>query len=485
MSNLSYRQQLDTALSTQLTLTPQLQQAIRILNMGNQELAQTINEMLEQNFLLEAPDLIREDSDWSHELKQDDAKTEELGQENDFDAEELPNELHTEMDSDSDWEEVYSDWQEVGNPSADDDLEYQFSAPPSLTQYLLEQVQLMTLAPNQYWHCQIIIDALSADGYFREDLEELAKAHHCSRDDLDKALKLVQQLQPAGIGAHNLEECLSLQIEQLPQHTPYLDALKKIMQRYFVYLGKDHALICKRLALSQETFAHALALLRSLNPEPGHAYQTIPSQHIRPEIVVREKNGISYVETSDSLTPTVQLNQSYLALIKHSKGAEKELLTAQLQQAKFFLHALDKRAETVKRVATVIVAMQQEFFQLGEIAMQPLTRQQVGKLLNLHESTIARAVNGKYLQCRRGIYELRYFFSQQLENVDGEDSSTTAIRAAIAKLIEEENPKKPLSDQAICDKLNESGHLLARRTVAKYREQLGISSSSERRRQAQ
>ena len=253
------------------------------------------------------------------------------------------------------------------------------------------------------------------------------------------------------------------------------------MQRYFGFISKNPAMIRQRLGMNEATYNHAIALLRSLDPRPGQSYTEQAPQYIEPEIIVREKNGISYIETGENIRPELTINQDYAKIAEIAKGADKTLLQAQLQEARWFLTAIDKRADTIRRVAHIIVALQQDFFQEGEAAMRPLSRQKVAEMLEIHESTVSRAVNGKYLMCKRGIYELRYFFSAQLENSEGDDQSIIAIKALIAEIINGEKPEKPLSDQKITDLLNEQGHKIARRTVTKYRESMDIPTTTLRR----
>ena len=283
------------------------------------------------------------------------------------------------------------------------------------------------------------------------------------------------------IAARDLEECLNLQIAALPADTPWREELQKIMQRYFGFISKNPAMIRQRLGMNEATYNHAIALLRSLDPRPGQSYTEQAPQYIEPEIIVREKNGISYIETGENIRPELTINQDYAKIAESAKGADKTLLQAQLQEARWFLTAIDKRADTIRRVAHIIVALQQDFFQEGEAAMRPLSRQKVAEMLDIHESTVSRAVNGKYLICKRGIFELRYFFSAQLENSEGDDQSIIAIKALIAEIINGEKPEKPLSDQKITDLLNEQGHKIARRTVTKYRESMDIPTTTLRR----
>lgn len=464
----SQYQNLDLSLKQQLTLTPQLQQAIKILNMNTVELAQEISHMLAQNFMLEAK------SEFTLETARED--TEE--------SEGLTGTLSDELEYDAQWDDHYDhDWQDY-RPHQDEspDLEQYVSSNPDLGEYLCEQLDQMPIDPVLRQNAETLVYLLDENGYFLEDLRETAEAHQQSERAMKAALHVVQSCLPSGVGARSLEECLNLQIAMLPAGTPHLENLKRIMARHFAFIGKNPKLIRQRLRISESEYDHAIALLKSLNPLPGQAYGEAAPQFVQPEIIVREKNGISYIETDDILRPAIELNETYAKLVNRCSEQERTLLSAQLQEARWFLTALDKRADTVKRVAGVIVAVQQDFFQEGPTAMRPLTRQKVAEMLDIHESTVSRAVNGKYLSCKRGIFELRYFFSTQVENAEGDEQSTTAIRALIENLINNENPAAPLSDQAISDLLAKEGHQVARRTISKYREIMNIPSTSQRRR---
>ena len=469
-------QSLDLSLKQSLTLTPQLQQAIKLLNMNSLDLQTEISAMLSQNIMLERKNDYQQERGSQGESENEDGDYEpETG---------LLNHLSGELEYDSTWEEHYDyDWKDH-QPYHEEDpnLELYLSGRPDLGAWLEEQIsQMPHLSEAQRQAALIIAFELDDDGYFRADLAQLAHAHQQTPEQLQRGLRIVQQCQPTGIGARDLEECLNLQIAALPKNTPWLAELQQIMRRYFGFISKNPAMIRQRLGMSETTYNHAIALLRSLDPRPGQSYNEQAPQYIEPEIIVREKNGISYIETSDNIRPELTLNQDYLKIAEAAKGADKTLLQAQLQEARWFLTAIDKRADTIRRVAHIIVALQQDFFQEGEAAMRPLSRQKVAEMLDIHESTVSRAVNGKYLICKRGIFELRYFFSAQLENSEGDDQSIIAIKALIADIIAKENPAKPLSDQKITDLLNEQGHKIARRTVTKYRESMDIPTTTLRR----
>lgn len=468
MSSPSHKQNLDLSLKQQLTLTPQLQQAIKILNMSSVELAQEVSQMLAQNFMLEA---------------HSEFKLESTREEADEAPEGLTDTLSDELEYDADWDDHYDrDWQDY-QPHQEEtpNLEQYVSHNPDLGEYLCEQIEQMPISAELRQNAETLVYLLDENGYFLENLRAVADANRQSESAMSAALDIVQSCQPSGVGARSLEECLNLQIAMLPKDTPYLDILERIMLRYFAFIAKNPKMIRQRLGISGADFEHAIALLKSLNPLPGQGYSEPAPQYVQADIIVREKNGISYVETGDTLRPAVELNSTYMQLIEHCNTQERSLLNAQLQEARWFLTALDKRADTVKRVAAAIVAMQQDFFQEGPTAMRPLTRQKIADMLDIHESTVSRAVNGKYLSCKRGIFELRYFFSTQVESSEGDEQSTTAIKALIEQIIQNEDPSAPISDQALSERLAKEGHQVARRTIAKYREAMNIPATSQRR----
>ncbi len=459
---------LDISLKQQLTLTPQLQQAIKILNMNSVDLNLEVSQMLSQNFMLEL---------------QEDLFVERTPEKREETGEGLLEKIDTELDYDSSWEEYYDhDWQDhAPYREKAPNLEEYIDNSGNLSTYLGGQLDQMPLDSKTRATAQIFLYHLDENGYLREKVIDLAHQYGLDLDTTRAAIKAIKNCQPSGVGAFDLEECLNLQITMLEKDTPYLNILKRIMARHFLFIHKNPAMIRNRLGIDQTSYNHAIALLRSLTPCPGYIYNKRMTPYVRPEIIVREKGGISYVECGENLRPALSINTAYADLVKHARAHEKTLLQAQLNEARWFLSAIDKRAEAIQRVASLVVALQQDFFQEGEKAMHSLTRQKIATMLDIHESTVSRAINGKYLICKRGIYELRYFFSNLLATVDGEERSTTAIKAIIAEMIEEENPQKPLSDQKIADSLGNKGYNIARRTIAKYREELNIAPSSVRR----
>ncbi|MBV7434426.1 RNA polymerase factor sigma-54 [Cardiobacteriaceae bacterium TAE3-ERU3] len=455
------RQILQLKQSQQLTLTPQLQQAITLLNMNQLDLALEVRQMLSQNFMLSS------ESEFDSETTTEHNDSEEY--ELDYDDSEL-------------WADCNHDWPTSSNNNSE------YTAPETYTAnsvelhtFIAEQILLMPLDETTMSAALALAYLLDERGYLTLDEASAKSDYNIDKNTYQAAVTALQQCQPSGIGARDLEEALNLQIAALPADTNYLSTLKRIMRRHFAFLSKDSERVQKQLDLCDEEFQGALALLRSLHPYPADNYEAPIREYIEPEVIVHERGGISYIARFDTHLPALSINSAYAA-VQPNNEQEKTLLRAQLSEAKWFIGALEKREDTIRRVASIIVATQQDFFQQGDIAMRPLTRAQVAEMLDVHESTVARAVNGKYLQCKRGVYELREFFSHAVSSSeDGEEASVKAIKAIISGLIESENKKKPLSDQKICDMLAEEGHQLARRTVAKYRESLGIPAAPGRR----
>lgn len=463
-------QSVDIKQSQSLLLSPKLQQAIRILNMNGIELTQTVNHMLTQNFMLELD-------------KEFDVQTTKSETENEDENDDVSSTIDHlgELEFDSDWQDSYEDWQENAKSASSDNEESfeSYTAPEiSLNEYLEEQIRQMPISESVQESALILVYSLADDGYLRDPLNEIAETHKQSVGTLEAGLKVLQSCQPTGIGARSLQECLSLQLEALPSDTPYLPIAKRITNRYLFDLYKDNEGIQKKMRINQRDFDEALKLLKSLNPLPAGEFMSQREIQVQPDIFVREKNGISFIEMNEEALPSLSINKMYAQLAKEcKKERDRELLTGQINEARWFIQALEKRADTIKKVASILVALQQDFFQHGELAMRPLNRKNIAEILKVHESTVSRAVSGKYLLCKRGLFELRYFFSAQTQ----EELSTTAIKALIGEMIEKENPKKPLSDQQLTEELNKLGHTIARRTVAKYREALGFESAMERR----
>ena len=367
---------LETAIKQTLSLTPQLQQAIRILNMNDVELNHEITQMLSTNFMLE---LDREFGE---------VTSSKASEEEEFEPDSIIDHLG-ELEFDSDWRESYEDWQEdegkTNSRKDDDDLETDLYEQQTLLESLVEQVQVMPLPREELREPVLMLAySLDEDGYLREDLTNIAREQGVGRKLLEEALQYLQQCQPAGVGARNLLECVLIQLDNMDQNSPALQNLKNICRNYFDRIHRHPTFIMRRLGLNEEEFDDALELLKSVNPHPGRGFMKEGSGYVQPEIFVREKNGISYIEMNGDMRHNITINQTYARLAANANERDKTILQAQLQEARWFLNALEKRSETIRKVATAIVQVQQDFFQQGDLAMLPLTRQQVAEMLGIH-----------------------------------------------------------------------------------------------------
>jgi RNA polymerase sigma-54 factor len=331
---------------------------------------------------------------------------------------------------------------------------------------------------------EAIIDSINDDGYLSEDLEEITAGldavSRFSPDEVATALAKVQRLDPVGVGARSVSECIILQLRQLDAATPGLDLAIEVAGNHLdLVASRDYGELRRSLRTSEEDLHNALALVKSCNPKPGLAVSPAAAQYVIPDVFVRKIDNHWQVEISSSGIPRLSVNQQYARLLRGS--GDHAVLRTQLQEARWLIRSLEIRNETLMKVATCIVARQTEFLEHGDEAMRPMVLRDVAEEIGMHESTISRVTTNKYMHTPRGVFEFKYFFSSHLSSVDGEDQSSTSVRAKIRKLIGAENPAKPLSDSKIADVLAKEGITVARRTVAKYREAMNIASSSERR----
>ncbi|MBP3194350.1 MAG: RNA polymerase factor sigma-54 [Cardiobacteriaceae bacterium] len=466
-----------------LGITPKMQMAFKILQMSSLELSAEINEQLCANVLLKLDDGITFERNSS---------SDEISDENSY-LDDIPDKL----DFDSGWEEVYNDgteWQEYQSKQNNDSdgeeesFESFASAEISFGEYLEEQIKQMPLPEDVSEIAQQLVYELDEKGFLQIDLEEIIKRYKVKRFIVEQAISALQNCDPTGVGAANVEECLKLQIAALDRDTPYLPFLQKIMNRHFTEL-KNPKLVCKALAIDEDMFQAAMNLLRKLKPYPRESY-TDSKNTIKitvPDIIVKDKNGIAYIDDREQIrtTPHLQINEDYLRFMNQASRLDKINLKHKLNEAKWLMNCIDRRNDTVRRVAGVIVALQQEFFMEGEKALQPLSRQQVAQMLDVSDTTISRAVRNKYLQCRRGMFEFSYFFSDAIGQTDGEATeqlSHRAIKEEIKAIIKQEDPKKPYSDLQIAELIEKNKNCkIARRTVAKYRQEMNIGGTAERR----
>lgn len=478
------KQSLQLKLGQQLTLTPQLQMAIRLLQLPVLDLQAELREALDKNLMLEMDDGI--------ELAP--PQEPQYGEPKAGEAEAAQPEAATEP-GDSFGEELpYADVSEFGagfgGPApegAEDQRDFADQGGTSLREYLLAQLDVAFSEGPRKSIAITLIDAIDDDGYLTESLEEicasLAPDLCTDPDEVERVLACVQRFDPLGIGARDLSECLLLQLAPYAPDVPGLELARRLAADCLVELGEqEYGAIRRRLGCDAEELETAVALLRSLNPRPGGAADTRPPEYIVPDVFVRRANGGWRVEINPAIAPKLRVNAAYAGSL--GRGGEYSTLRAQLQEARWLVKSLEIRNDTLLRVARAIVIHQREFLERGEVGMRPLVLREIAETLELHESTVSRATTGKYMHTPRGVFEFRYFFSSQVAGTDGESVSSTAIRARIRKLIAEEDPGKPLSDSALTRILVGEGIEVARRTVAKYRESMGFPSSNERRRVA-
>ena len=481
-----------------LALTPQLQQSIKILQYSAHEVQQAIETALETNYMLEvAEEEILEDyfNDPSSEPNPDNLK-EALNQEDQpIDISSNEN-IGEEMDVDCNWDEVYSDFSSnlptASTMSSDEFIaaETYTSASTSLHDHLHWQSNTFHWTEQEKIIAEFLIDDITDEGYLDSTLLELLD-EICNQFPeltitlamLESVLKNIQQFEPAGVAARSVQESLLLQLSNMTQ-TPYVVSAKQLIRDNFDWLSyHDHKRIKRLYGLNNQELNTLFKLIQSLNPRPGRAFSHSDSELIIPDLrLKRVKNGWR-VELNADAFPRLMINASYIDLAANvADPVQSNHIKEQLIEAKGLIKSLHSRGETLLKVASFIVDRQRGFFEVGELAMQPLVLRDIAEHLELHESTMSRATNQKYIQTPRGTFELKYFFSSGVSQYGSDDQSATSIKAHIKKLIETENPKKPLSDNIIMQQLEKDQNIsVARRTIAKYREALGIPTSSERK----
>jgi RNA polymerase sigma-54 factor len=464
------KQSLQIGLSQQLRMTPQLQQAIRLLQLSSIDLQQEIQESLYSNPLLEI--------DESAETPE---KADDVG---DIDAEQPR--VETEQKND-DLEYSARDGMQQSQYSGADFTEREDAAEETLRDHLCWQLNLTPMSPLDRDIAMAIIDAVDSTGLLSIGIDDLIQSVHSEEEleeeDILSVLHRIQRFDPPGVAARDLKECLLVQLSLLPE-TGAVETAINLVERHLEALTKlSLEGIAKRIKRPVEEIEEAYLVIKSLNPKPGYSFSSEKSDYIVPDLTLIKKDGIWRVILNTSSVPKLRLNEQYADMVKDTDQQQtREYLKTNLQEAKWFLRSLESRNDTLLRVGQAIVEYQMNFFDEGEEAMRPLILKDLAEKLDLHESTISRATSQKYMASPRGVFELKYFFSSQLATASGGECSSTAIRALISKFIKAENPSKPLSDSALTKLLENEGVVVARRTIAKYREMLGIPPSSQRKR---
>jgi RNA polymerase sigma-54 factor len=473
------KQTLQLKLSQHLTLTPQLQQSIRLLQLSTTELNQELEKFLTENPLLE-----REDAEPAHaqlngeSVSTVQAPTEESGAEN-------PSPADT-FSADIDW--GGSSGPSVG--SRDDSDEGDFpqvpADSPSLREHLLKQLSLTQLEQNDRNLVAFLIEALNDDGYLTQPLEELAallpEELQIEPEELHIALKHLQNFDPTGVGARSCAECLGLQLLALPESTPGRGIALAVASGHLELLAaRDFARLKKALQCGDDELRQAQRLIQSLNPRPGAAYSAVETRYIVPDVIVKKVKNVWVASLNADAVPKLRVNRMYAEILQNNRHQSGNQLSHQLQEARWLIKNVQQRFETILRVSQAIVDRQRHFFEHGEVAMRPLVLREIADTLSLHESTVSRVTTQKFMFTPRGIFELKYFFGSHVATETGGACSATAIRALLKQLVAAEDARKPLSDSRISDILSQQGIVVARRTIAKYRESLQIPSVSMRK----
>ena len=473
------KQGLQLKLNQQLTMTPQLQQAIRLLQLSTLELQQEIQQALESNPLLEQ-------NDAHEEIATDDYQEKtELDTREALEQTEMPEELPL----DATWDEMYT----AGTPSGtgtdygNDELPiYQGETTQSLQDYLMWQVELTPFSDTDRAIATSIVDAVDDTGYLTVSLDDILEStgdDDLSLDEVEAVLKRVQRFDPIGICARNLRDCLLIQLSQFSSDLPFLEEARLIVSQHLDLLANhDFRSLMRITRLKEDVLKGAMQLIQSLDPRPGQSVNTQEPEYIIPDVLVR-KNGQHWgVELNTDSIPRLKINQHYADLGSSTDNdSDTQFIRSHLQEAKWLIKSLESRNDTLLNVSRCIVEQQQAFFEQGEEFMRPMVLADIASAVDMHESTISRVTTQKYLHSPRGIFELKYFFSSHVNTENGGEASSTAIRALVKKLIAAENPAKPLSDSKLTSLLSEQGIMVARRTVAKYRESLSIPPSNQRK----
>lgn len=472
------KQSLNLRLGQQLTMTPQLQQAIRLLQLSTLDLRTEIQQVLDSNLMLEtAEEAQAEAAEEAPERELESATAEDS----------IPDELAV----DSSWDDIYdgSTSYSAGDPEAQyDPFENQANASDTLREHLLWQANLSRFSDQDRVIAEAIIDAIRDDGYLGMPIDDLLRTlppdWEVEADEVEAVLRRIQRFDPVGVGARDPREALLIQIDHLELPSAWTAKARELIDQHLDLLGaRQYKQLMRKLKLDQDELQAVIALIQTLNPHPGSAVSSERTEYVVPDVFVHKVDGVWRAELNREALPKIRINSYYASLVKRAdSSSDNSTMRAHLQEARWFMKSLQSRHETLLKVARAIVRRQQDFFELGEEGMKPLVLREVAEEVDMHESTISRITTQKYMHTPRGTLEFKFFFSSHVMTVDGDECSATAIRARIRKLVAAEDPARPLSDSKLTEVLREEGINVARRTVAKYREAMGIASSTERKR---
>ncbi len=513
------KQSLQLKLGQQLTMTPQLQQAIRLLQLSTLDLQNEIQEALDSNPMLDASDENEEPrSTEAAETTNDSLQNSDLNGANGKDAPADPSssnensserndaaegpqadsewseEIPTDLAVDTSWDDIYQSAPSGGGLAAradsdDSDFESRRGTSESLQDYLVWQLNLTPMSATDQEIAEAIIDAVEPSGMLGQTVEDIftGLVQHLpelEEDEVVAVLHRIQQFDPPGVASRDVADCLLIQLRQMPNDTPEYNTAVNLVKGYLPLLGsRDFKQLMRKLKVKEPELQAAIQIIQGLNPRPGEAIGEDTTEYVVPDVFVRKEGDRWTVNLNPDIAPKLRINSEYASLVKRAdSSSDNTFLRDNLQEARWFIKSLQSRNETLLKVATCIVEKQQGFLDHGPEAMKPMVLHDVAEIVEMHESTISRVTTQKYMHTPQGIFELKYFFSSHVSTESGGECSSTAIRAIIKKLIAAENARKPLSDSKITALLEEQGIQVARRTIAKYRESLNIPPSNERKR---
>ncbi|MEW6981189.1 RNA polymerase factor sigma-54 [Colwelliaceae bacterium 6471] len=498
------RPTLQLRIGQQLTMTPQLQQAIKLLQLSTLDLQQEIQEALESNPLLEvdesstnSPDETINNLEDNYSASASEAKD---NTNNDGSEDSTPtideistteamdnNDIPEELNIDTTWDDSFSagvSGSGIGSPLSED-YTYQGETIDSIQDHLIWQMQLTPFSDTDRTIATAIIDAVDDAGYLTvssEDILESVGMDDVELDEVEAVLKRINVFDPIGVAARSIPECLLIQLNQFDKSTPWLEESKQVVRDHVDLLAnRDYRQLMRKTRLKEDQLREVVRLIQSLNPRPGDSVIKSDDQYVIPDVSVEKKNGRWVVELNPDTAPKLSINQQYAAMSRSASSSDGQFIRSNLQEAKWFIKSLESRNDTLLKVSNCIVQRQQGFFEHGHEAMRPMVLNDIAEAVDMHESTISRVTTQKYMHTPRGIFELKFFFSSHVSTENGGECSSTAIRALIKKLVSAELPAKPLSDSKMAEILADQGINVARRTIAKYRESLSIPPSNQRK----
>lgn len=490
-------------------MTPQLQQAIRLLQLSTLDLQAEIQEALDSNPLLEVTEQSEQESSDAKENKNENT---ESNDNTNLDTQSTTSETANE-DAISDDNTAEGDWSEniptdLAVDTSWDDV-YQSSAPPSsssraesddfdfesrrtssetLNDHLMWQLNLSPMSERDMLIALAIIDAIEPSGMLSQSIDDIyeglnGELEELEEDEIIAVLHRVQQFDPLGVASRDIKECLCIQLSQFDQSRNEITKARELINNHIELLGsRDFKSLMRKLKIKEKELQSVIEVIQSLNPKPGDFIDSGDTEYIVPDVFVKKENNRWSVQLNPEIAPKIRINSSYASMVKRAdSSSDNTFIKDNLQEARWFLKSLQSRNETLLKVATCIVEKQQGFLDFGPEAMKPMVLHDIAEIVGMHESTISRVTTQKYMHTPQGIFELKYFFSSHVATESGGECSSTAIRAIIKKLVAAENARKPLSDSKMTSLLEEQGIKVARRTIAKYRESLGIPPSNERK----